>query len=374
MTSIADKNILKATEWLTQKVFPIWFERGFEASTGCFIEAISTDGTPLAQLDRRAMVQARQIYAVTEAVKLNLFDREKAVSLIRANIQFLIQKYSLPNGSYAHSINQELKVSNADTDLYSQAFVLFGLARAYELLQDQQLINEAKKLLQYLNEHRSTGNGGFTEIKNGKTLYQSNPHMHLFESALAWVAVSNEPCWRKLADDLFTLCTSKFIDSKSACLAEHYSKPWEPELIEGSFIFEPGHHHEWAWLLKQYERLTGVSTKDFSQSLYSKAEQFGLNADKFVVDEVLSNSKVHKKSSRFWPQTERIKAAVDLGYPEAADEAFKTLFRYFEGVQPGLWQDTLQENGEFQNQPAKASSLYHIINALSEYIQKRPLL
>ncbi|AGH95395.1 AGE family epimerase/isomerase [Pseudobdellovibrio exovorus] len=379
------QNIQQAKQWLTQNVFPIWFERGYESSTGCFVESIALTGEPLSNLDRRAMVQARQIYAMTEAVRLNLFARDKATPIIRKNIQMLIQQYRLPSGGYAHSINSALQVSNSDVDLYTQAFVLFGLARAYELLQDEQLVIEAKKLLNYLQESRSTGNGGHTEIKAGKTLYQSNPHMHLFEAALAWVAVSRENCWRQLADDLFDLCTTKFIDAETGFLAEHYLEPWTPQRIDGHFIFEPGHHFEWAWLLSQYQQLTGVPTAQYSQPLYESAEKYGLTPDKkFAVDEVLSNTEVHKKSSRFWPQTERIKAAVDLGltqssenqtaYAQVADTAFVTLFRYFEGLQAGLWQDTLQEDGKFQNQPAKASSLYHIINALSEYILKRPQL
>lgn len=372
MTEIVQKNILQAREWLTQSVFPIWFEKGFESSTGCFVEAFSIAGEPLSNLDRRAMVQARQIFAVTEAVRLNLFDREKAKVIVRANAQLLIERYQLTTGGYAHAINPQLNIANTDTDLYTQAFVLFGLAKAYELLKSEHLVVEAKKLLNYLKKSRSLVQGGYTEIKKGETLYQSNPHMHLYEAALGWLAVSQENCWRELADELTTLCTSKFIDQETGFLAEHYSTPWSPQLIEGAFIFEPGHHYEWAWLLSQYQQLTGVSTSKYSLSLFKSAESFGLSADgHFVIDEVLSNTKAHKKSSRFWPQTERIKAAVDLGYGDAADQAFATLFRYFEGVPPGLWQDTLLDNGQFQNQPAKASSLYHIINALSEYILKR---
>jgi mannose/cellobiose epimerase-like protein (N-acyl-D-glucosamine 2-epimerase family) len=372
MNAIAEKNILKAQNWLTQSVFPIWFEKGFETSTGCFVEAFSMEGEPLLQLDRRAMVQARQIFAVTEAVRLNLFDREKAKVLIQKNIQLLIERYSLSTGGYAHSINAQLVVSNADADLYTQAFVLFGLAKAYEILQQEQIVIEAKKLLSYLKQKRSLNQGGYSEIKKGETLYQSNPHMHLYEAALGWLAVSQDSCWRELVDELTALCTSKFIQAESGMLAEHYSSPWSPLLIEGHFIFEPGHHYEWAWLLSQYQQLTGVDTSKYSHSLFKSAESFGLSTDRhFVIDEVLSNTKAYKKSSRFWPQTERIKAAVELGYGDAADQAFETLFRYFEGLPPGLWQDTLLDNGQFQNQPVKASSLYHIINALSEYILKR---
>jgi mannose/cellobiose epimerase-like protein (N-acyl-D-glucosamine 2-epimerase family) len=167
-------NIHKAQTWLTQNVFPIWFEKGFENSTGCFVEAFSMDGEPLSHLDRRAMVQARQIFAVTEAVRLNLFSLEKAKVLIQKNVQLFIERYSFSTGGYAHSLNPQLKVSNSDTDLYTQAFVLFGLAKAYELLKQEQIAVEAKKLLSYLKKRRSLNQGGYTEIKKGETLYQSN--------------------------------------------------------------------------------------------------------------------------------------------------------------------------------------------------------
>ena len=57
-----------------------------------------------------------------------------------------------------------------------------------------------------------------------------------------------------------------------------------------------------------------------------------------------------------------------MGDDRAADQAFDALFKFFKG---GLWEDQILENGEFKKQPVKASSLYHIVNALSEYINKR---
>lgn len=370
MEKVVQKNIELAQTWLTEHVFPIWFEKGFDHNTGCFIESFSSRAEPMYQADRRAMVQARQIYSLVEAVNLNLFGKEKAKGIIKKNISFLKQKYSLPSGAFTHSVNSDLKISNADVDLYTQAFILFGLAKAYEILREEDLKLTAKTLLNYLKKERALKNGGYTEIKGAQTLYQSNPHMHLFEAALAWMAVDHESCWKDLAEELKELCLSSFIDAKSQALAEHYSQPWTAIREEGQFIFEPGHHYEWAWLLLQYEQLTKTPVRTYAESLFLKAEEHGVNKN-FVVDEVLSNYQVKKASSRFWPQCERIKAASVLGKTKEADQAFETLFKYFEVPTKGLWQDTLLADGSFQNQPAKASSLYHIINALSEYILKR---
>ena len=55
---------------------------------------------------------------------------------------------------------------------------------------------------------------------NGQIVYRSNPHMHLFEAALAWMAVDRDPEWRSLADELCVLATTKFIDEETymSCL------------------------------------------------------------------------------------------------------------------------------------------------------------
>ena len=55
----------------------------------------------------------------------------------------------------------------------------------------------------------------------------------------------------------------------------------------------------------------------------------------------------------------------------SADEAMDVLWSYLNQPARGLWSDTRSETGTFDQLPVKASSLYHIINALSEYEAKR---
>jgi mannose/cellobiose epimerase-like protein (N-acyl-D-glucosamine 2-epimerase family) len=104
------------------------------------------------------------------------------------------------------------------------------------------------------------------------------------------------------------------------------------------------------------------------------AEKFGVTnpSRALAFDEIWSDGRVHKRSSRFWPQCERIKAAVVLGEGKIADIAMQALIENFLMLKEGLWKDTLLESGEYGDQPVKASSLYHIINAISEYAEHRP--
>jgi mannose-6-phosphate isomerase len=81
--------------------------------------------------------------------------------------------------------------------------------------------------------------------------------MHLLEAALAWIALDDDPAWRRMADAIATLCLEKFIDPASGALGEFFAADWTPASgLEGR-ICEPGHHYEWAFLLDRWARLTG---------------------------------------------------------------------------------------------------------------------
>ncbi|MBC7419090.1 MAG: AGE family epimerase/isomerase [Bdellovibrio sp.] len=355
-------------KWLTENVFPFWIQKGIDSKNGSFVESISLDGEPQSS-PRRALVQARQIYSFVEAYKLNMIDLDTVSAIVEKAVGSLIKFYENPRGAYIHSVDVSGQPANQDLDLYTQAFVLFGLAQAYDILRKEEIKHEALKVLKYLNAERKLPAGGFSEIKNNEKMYHSNPHMHLFEAALVWTKVDDDPRWHALTLELCDLCLNKFIDPVTGFLAEHFDEQWNPLRENGNFIFEPGHHFEWAWLLLQYEEVTGLKLMEQSQKLFDLAEKFGVSPDRTLAyDEVWSDGQPKKTSSRFWPQCERIKAATDLGQTAVADEAMQSLFKNFIIFEKGMWRDTKLASGEFDSQPVKASSLYHIINAISVYV------
>ena len=357
--------------WLKEIVFPLWLKEGVNSQTNIFTENLSFEGK--AQVTpRRALVQARQIYSFAEGARLHVLDQVLAKQIVESSTRSFISSYSLEDGSYVHSVNQDGQHLNLDVDLYTQAFALFGLAQAFEISQGAEFKESALKLYSYLNTQRRNKAGGFTEIKDKKLLYQSNPPMHFFESALAWLKIDSDPIWKSLADELYELCTDKFIDSRTGLLAEHFDQDWKPLRTNEQFIFEPGHMYEWSWLFYQYRKLVSGDNEQ-SRSLFSLAEQLGLTANQeLAFDEIWSNGKVNKSSSRFWPQCERIKSDVILNEHKVADVAMKSLMDNFLDMKRGLWKDTLLEPGQYADIPVKASSLYHIINAISEYVALRP--
>ena len=381
MKHFSDTN-QKLELWLKNQVFPLWTKNAFDCDSGAFIESLNSSGHA-ENTSRRALVQARQIYAYTEALKLNILPKEQVSLIIGKNIEF-IKHYSLPSGAYLHALDSKNNPVETQSELYTQAFMLFGLARAFEILKDSQIKDRAIALAHYLKSERKNKAGGFTEIKNNKIVFQSNPHMHLFEAVIEWMKIDADGIWKELASELYQLCLTKFTNNDIQAVAEYFTQDWQVLSEDNKFIFEPGHQYEWAWLIIQYEELLSLKKTTLPLKLFDLAEKHGVDSkSNLAFDEILSDFKVNKTSARFWPQCERIKAAVQLGvlatpelkprFAKAADEAMAALSTYFETKIPGLWFDTKTEN-RFVLQSSKASSLYHILNAISEYKLKRLLL
>jgi len=245
MSSSAKNQIESARKWLAVDVLPLWSVAAIDPVNGSFFESLSATGEPMSA-PRRAMVQARQIYSINEAGKMGLLPMNQVKTIVRRATDYFIEAYSLPSGAFVHAVASDGSVSNAQLDLYSQAFALFGLANAYEVLADPKIQVRAFKLLEFILVERKLGNGGFSEIIGGQVVYEANPHMHLFEAAIAWMRADSDPVWRDLAIEIYNLCRTKFVDAESGALAEHFDSEWRPLRQAEGFIWEPGHLHEWA--------------------------------------------------------------------------------------------------------------------------------
>lgn len=385
MNPQVQKNIEKIKQWLSHDVYPLWAEKGIDTKNGGFVESLTFAGEPM-DVPRRAMVQSRQMYSFLTGARLGVVPQDVATEAVMNGAHYLMTKFSEPSGAFIYSINPDGTPKSKNPDLYTQAFALFGLAQAYSISRDAEIKNRAKALVKYLYRDRKVKGGGFTELdEQGKVSYKSNPHMHMFESAIAWMQIDKDDEWKVLGHDLITLALNKFIDPKTHVLGEYFDEHWNHIMEDGKFVYEPGHQYEWAWLMSLYEDLTGKDLKAIRHKLYLLADKYGTSCiRKIAFDEMWSNYTPKLQSSRFWPQCERIKAAARLGteaatdqkhiYAKGADEALETLFKFFETPAKGMWFDQLSADDTFSGTSAKASSLYHIVNAMEEYLNYRPKL
>jgi mannose-6-phosphate isomerase len=157
-------------------------------------------------------------------------------------------------------------------------------------------------------------------------------------------------------------------------LREFFADDWRPAEGLPGRIVEPGHQFEWAWLLLQWSSATGdADLRRTALRLIELAETHGVDAARGVaVDALLEDLSRHAPTARLWPQTERLKAAAlaarltgDPAYWTMAARAAEGLELYFDTPVRGLWRDRMTADGAFIEEPAPASSLYHIVLAVA---------
>ena len=368
--------------WLLASAFPTWWRDGRDDIGGGYHEALLETGLP-ADLPKRVRVQSRQIYCYALAAQMGWTGEPQAA--IAHGLGYLNGHGLRADGLCRHIVAPDGSVIDDGPDLYDQAFLLLALAEAFKVTGDTALRVKAHGLLGLIRRTFSHPAGGFADRPGGvgaeprsagMTRLRSNPHMHLLEASLHWMEAENHEVWFEFASELVDLCRERFWASNGA-LIEYFDAKWQP-LASGNCV-EPGHLFEWAWLLRRFEIASGAQTSDIYLPFYTLAEQHGVcQARGVAINSLTLDLAPHDTAARLWPQTERLKANVILArsaasaderalYVVRAEAAAAALARYFEHRRAGQWYDKMRPDGSFVEEPAPASSLYHIACAIREY-------
>lgn len=355
---------------------PIWWERGYDRRALCFYERLDLDGSPIVDEPRRVRVQARQtiVYALAGALGWS----GPWAEAVEAGADVLLKHGLRPDGGTRHLLAPDGAPLDDRRDLYDSAFVLLALSEAARALgQRSDLIQAADKLGGWIHWYWEDTHGGFNE---GEVCpappRRQNPHMHLFEALLSFYATTAERLHLERASAIAQLFSDKLYDREHGALREYYDEAWRPLADELGAIVEPGHQFEWSWLLRRWHLLGGGDLNAEAEQLRRHAETHGVASTGAVYDEVFADGRPRKRTSRLWPHTERLKAnlasfeaSCDAEAARAACQAFDMLMAYCATPEKGFWYDLLQPGGGFVQEPARASSFYHIVVAISELIR-----
>ncbi len=365
--------------WLSEAALPLWLEAGRDPVRGGFYERIQQNGQPSAADNRRARVQPRQVYCFAAAGARGWAGDWRGAA--ESGFAWFEKVYRRTDGFYGNLASQNGVPIDDGFDLYNQAFALFAFAEFGTAFPDRKAEMEAKAkaLLQALKQTYAHPEKGFEEAVPVSLPLCSNPHMHLFEAALAWEAVAADPVpWTALADEIASLAMTRFIDAGNGGLREFFDHDWAPFEGDKGRIVEPGHQFEWAWLLCRWGESRGNT-----EALAKARRLFAIGIDHGICDQrqvafmgLYDDFSVSDPVARLWPQTEWLKAAGVLArqsqggerfaYLQEAVRACVALRKFLETPVPGLWFDKLRPEGEFVDEPAPASSFYHIVCAIYE--------
>ena len=373
-------------DWLLAGALPIWWALGADREGGGFVEGLDMAGRP-AEPFRRLRVQPRMIYAYALSAALGW--RGPWRQVIDHVLERLERVYRRPDGLYRTLVAPDGRPLEEAALLYDQAFVLIALAAAARAMPERRRALEARalELLGAVLAAFRHERGGFVEREAGRSparyglaqegAFQCNALMHLFEATLGWRQVGEDAGWAGIADEIGTLCCTKFVDPSTGALTELFDADWAPAAGDAGRILDPGHHFEWAWLLEQWGWVSGQDAGSaVARRLFEAGERGVDPARGAVMDCLNADFSPRERTSRLWPQTERLKAAHLLArragpelretYLAAAREAARALTRYLETPLPGLWRDRMELDGSFAEGPAPGSSLYHLVAAIAE--------
>jgi mannose-1-phosphate guanylyltransferase/mannose-6-phosphate isomerase len=348
--------------WFADAALPLWAEAGMDPSTGAFQELLTLDGVAV-DAPRRARVQARQVFVYASATQAGFGARWLDVA--RRGYAYYREHYRRPDGLFAVTVDLHGRQLDETPFLYEQAFSLLAMA-ALTAVGAADLRRDAERLLAALQGVRHA-EGGFREF--GEHAFQSNAHMHLLEAALAWEELGAGASWSGLADEIVALCRARFIDAESGFLREFFDAAWRPAAGDDGRWVEPGHQFEWAWLLERWGRARGdAGARAAARRLFGHGLR-GVDRSRGVAVNVLwDDLTVRDGAARLWPQTEYLKAALILGDAAAARGAATGLAGYLQVPARGAWRDKQRPDGTFVDEPAPASSFYHLMVAILELL------
>jgi mannose-1-phosphate guanylyltransferase/mannose-6-phosphate isomerase len=354
--------------WMRFNALPLWATLGV-AGDGGFHEALDRDGAPVGDF-RRARVQARQAWVYSVAGQAGWEGPWRR--LVTDSLDRFETTNRRPDGLYRTRVSAGGEVLDDTASLYDQAFALLAWAAAAQAgVEPGRMTARAHALREALAGLAHPG-GGWREDAGHP--FQANAHMHLLEACLAWEALDPGRAWTAMADTIVDLARRAFIDPEEGFLREFFDAEWRPAAGDAGSLVEPGHQFEWAWLLTRWGRARDDGwSAGAARRLYDAGLRGVSAARGVVVDELDDRLAVRSARARLWPQTERLKAALILGGdapPDHVMQALRGLQTYLEPT--GLWRDKQDPDRAFVEEPAPASSLYHIAAAWVQLRESAP--
>jgi len=352
--------------WLRTAALPLWWALGADHTRGGFFEALSVQGEPR-PAPRRGRVQGRQVYVFAEAGALGWQGPWRQAAW--HGLDYMLARFQRPDGLIRTLVSLDGAVLDEQAAVYDQAFALLGMASLHAVDPGRpEIVAAAEHLRRGLDVLRHP-NGGFRET--GDQPFQANAHMHMFEAALAW-AEAGEASWDAMADEIADLALRAFIDDRGV-LREFFDADWRPRTGDDGRLVEPGHQFEWAWLLDRWGRRRGrADGQAAARALYATGRR-GVDPRRgCAMNALWDDFTVRDDGARLWPQTEHLKAALVLGSSTEALQAVNCLKLYLETPATGVWRDKFRPDGSFIDEPAPATSFYHVICACRALFDKYP--
>jgi mannose/cellobiose epimerase-like protein (N-acyl-D-glucosamine 2-epimerase family) len=362
--------------WMREDVLPFWAEHGRDPTTGWFHERLDHAGLPETGAIQRIRVQFRQIYTYAHAAVLGWHKDGAAIAL--AAFHETMRRAWAADGKpgFMHLIKPGGGIENPLRDSYDHAFAVLSLTWLLKATGDGIVRQVLDETLAFVDAHLTAPDGslleGWLDGAPPALPRRQNPQMHWFEAMLALKETRGHP---SAAERLARARRhfDRMYDEPTQTIGEYFDDDWQPVSGPVGETVEPGHLAEWAWLLRQYERIQGLKPRQLSSQLIDAALKSADKRTGLLVDEADRHGSIRRGTRRIWLQTELVKAFIaetEIGVPGADKQARRAIAametHYLR--QPILqgWVDQLDATLVAVPGPVQASILYHIFVAVVE--------
>lgn len=361
-------------QWLLNAL-KIWSTFGYDSDRKLFHERLQFDGSPVPNVPHRLMVQARQLYVFTHATLTGKIDASERLFATFANVERLYRDPTLP-GLWRFSINADGSAADSRCDSYSLAFLLFALAWLYRLRPDEHFLELVDEIYSVLDGPLAASGGGVLDgYPREDAFRRQNPNMHLLEACVQIHVSTGRPGDLRRAEALAALFSRSLVDRQLRAIPELHGEDWLPANGVVAW-YEPGHHFEWAWLLRRLKVISNIEFADLVPMLLSRALHEGIDEEGFAIDSVEIASGRKTPSRRSWGTCEFLKlCAAEAEAIPAESEAWRAraaramsalLSGFLDVPMSGLWYDRVDAVGVPISKDVPASTLYHLALAAME--------
>ena len=369
--------LCKKTDSFIKETLALWASVGYDTKNGGYFEALDFNANPLVTRNKRFRIHGRNMFAHAAGTRWGYYD---GLEISEQALEFMTQKCLTPQKGFVSLTSPEGKHIDTHMRSYEHSFTLLGLGwLSYVSGKTEHKQWLDKTFDTVLSLFLKDDNTLRVSVPDDGTPQQQNPHMHTFEAMISLYNLFKKEKYILMAQKIYKIFETYFCKKEEKFIREFFTDDWQPDKKRGNFV-DPGHHFEWTWLLHQYGKITGEYSP-LIPYIYKFGEDYGVDSHGLGYDEIYADGSMYRDTHRLWVQTEVLKAHLAMSecaqtdkekhdFLTKADNALENLFSYY-FLENGLWYDQLDKNLQNISNDAPASTLYHIVIALHEYLTIR---
>jgi len=352
---------------LRENILPYWMSKTPDRQNGGFYGALTNDNQVHNEVERSAVLNSRILWTFSTAARI--YRDEAFLSTARWAMQALTQRFWDPKHEGIYwSVDAAGNPVNDRKHVYAQAFSIYGLSAYYQVTQDPQALQLAKRLFELIDQHTFDPQlGGNIEcrardwsrlddmrlssidLNSSKSM---NTMLHLLEALTALTGIWQDDKLTRRFEDMMALFSTTIIDPESGHQRLFFDDQWHSLSKNISY----GHDIETSWLLleaaetsRNSDLITSAKTNavQMAQVVYEQS----LQPDDGILYEAGPGG--HKVTDRhWWAHAEAVVGfynAFELSqsdhFLQASTRVWTYIQNHFIDRKDGDWFKLLHEDG-----------------------------